>query len=123
MNKKIIGILVIMLLLISSLSVTGIFKKNNDGAKKDDYKNPTWTIYSTDNTEYRNLEKSKSLSDHIKSIEVEIVKPEQGYIYLNGRELFPLFFITLIIGPFTFEVNVSGDNPINKVEFYIEITY
>jgi hypothetical protein len=60
------------------------------------------------------------LSDNVESLKVEIVKPEQGYIYLNGRELFPLFFITLIIGPFTFEVNVSGDNPINKVEFYID---
>ena len=51
---------------------------------------------------------------------VEIVKPIQGYLYLNDKQMFPLFLFTLVIGPITFKVNVSGTENINKVDFYID---
>ena len=52
-------------------------------------------------------------------LSMDIIKPKQGYLYINDREIIPLIFATLIIGPITFEVDAESDVPIQKVEFYM----
>lgn len=54
------------------------------------------------------------------SISVEITKPKQGYLYINDREIIPLFFATIVLGPITIEVTVESTNPVEKVEFYVD---
>jgi len=51
---------------------------------------------------------------------IEIISPRQGFLYFLNREICP-FFITLIIGKITIEVNTSDDQSgVDKVEFYID---
>ncbi len=54
------------------------------------------------------------------NIAIEIIKPKSGYLYIYDKEVFPLIFMTVIIGSVTVEANVESDNEIDKVEFYID---
>ncbi len=49
-------------------------------------------------------------------LEVEIIRPKEGYLYIFDFELIP-FQRTMIVGPITIEA--ESDSPLDKVEFYI----
>lgn len=68
------------------------------------------------------FERDKSLTklssyQHLAPFDIQITKPEKGYLYINDMKTAQLFFFTMIIGSITIEVNISGD-PIQRVEFY-----
>jgi len=53
------------------------------------------------------------------SINVSIVKPIPKSLYLNDQKVFFTPRRSVIIGPITIEANVSADEPISEVDFYI----
>ena len=50
---------------------------------------------------------------------VEILSPQQGYIYFRNKELFP-FVTTIIIGDIDIEVEATDLCGVDRVEFYID---
>ncbi len=53
-------------------------------------------------------------------IELNMMKPRQGYLYISDREILPLFGnVTVVIGRITVIADVSCGLPVEKVEFYV----
>ena len=54
-------------------------------------------------------------------VQIGIVHPRSGYLYINDREILPLpFNTTITIGKITLTADVRCGLPIQKVEFYID---
>lgn len=50
---------------------------------------------------------------------MDIVVPREGYLYINGREIFSIKLATIIIGPITVMVDAVSEASIERVEFYM----
>jgi outer membrane protein assembly factor BamB len=52
---------------------------------------------------------------------IKIEKPEQGYLYIGNRQIFPTRSgNTIIIGKISIEVNAFHEENVNKIEFYLD---
>ncbi len=75
-------------------------------------------IYSNNGNGFFNI-KVGVFDDHTPPT-VKIVKPEKGWIYLNGEKLFRVGFATIVIGDISVEVEAKDDKTcIDKVEIYL----
>ncbi len=54
------------------------------------------------------------------ALAIEITKPARGHLYFYEREVLPLGVLTLVIGPITVETQIESDNPVDRVEFYVD---
>lgn len=54
-----------------------------------------------------------------KQLTIKITKPREGFLYIMNQKVMP-FVITLIIGKIDIEVNVTGDEQIDRVNFFID---
>ena len=51
---------------------------------------------------------------------VSIVKPKRGWLYVNGKELMKIGFVTVVLGEITVEVEAEDDKTeVEKVEIYV----
>ena len=52
---------------------------------------------------------------------LEFIKPKQGFLYIWGKPVFPLFFTTVVIGSITVEVYaVDNGSGVSEVEFSLD---
>lgn len=94
MKRIVIGIIGCMLVSASLCQATGFFLPDQETLKLVD-------------------------SAQFTALDVEITKPSKGFVYVNNQRLFPLLFLTFVIGSITVEANVTGGIA-EKVEFYID---
>ncbi len=147
MNKKILGILVVMLLIATVLPVLGSFEVDKNNIRKSPVaRDCSWTLsFEQPNHFDITLDKPdeysfwqmdpqgiKSINDETKNIcpsdegevctnygglQVEVTKPRDGYLYLFDREIMRIGF-TVVIGSITIEVETSDD--VEGVDIYLD---
>ena len=54
------------------------------------------------------------------SIDIEITKPLKGHLYYYGRDVLPIGFATVVIGPITVEARIESEKAVERVEFYVD---
>jgi len=55
------------------------------------------------------------------SPEIMPKKPLEGYLYINDREIIPLYLSTIIFGSITVEIDAwDNETGINRIEFYVD---
>jgi len=50
---------------------------------------------------------------------IEIIKPEQGYLYLRGIPMFKALNRTIVYGPIKIQANATSSGEVERVEFFI----
>ncbi|UCF49724.1 MAG: hypothetical protein JSU91_08245 [Thermoplasmatales archaeon] len=70
----------------------------------------------------KDTEKPKPQINEKKGLNIDFVKPKEGYYYILDREIIPMpFGITRVIGKITLEINVFDDSSeIDYVEIYVD---
>lgn len=104
MNKNIVGILVVMLLIGTTITSSGLEKYTSvNEIKLSEFERTYEKTYST---------------EQLDSLSIDILKPEKA-LYINNKKILPLFIATLIFNPITIEVEIDYDL-VSMVEFYID---
>ncbi|KAA0002389.1 MAG: hypothetical protein FE044_03085 [Thermoplasmata archaeon] len=94
---------------------TQSFKITEDGVY-------TLYYYSVDNAGNEEDEKTKTIKVDKAMPTATIIKPREGYLYIEDREIMSTVFgNTIIIGKITIVVDASNhESGVNRVEFYID---
>jgi len=126
---------------ITNVTITLIASDATSGINKTFYKvnNGTWNkytepfdivedgvytlyYYSVDNAGNKENEKTKIIKIDKALPTAKIIKPREGYLYIEDREIIPtLLGNTVIVGKITIYVDASNhESGVNRVEFYID---